>query len=235
MRGAYYGKGCPELDARNDGTALQGRRPLCETTRATCSGCSKVVWLARCAQLLQEFLDGCTAPGSAAAEVCTVTGTPAAQAPTCFFPPFPLWNAPTSCDAMRCAALRQHARYVDARKQRVASQGAEGPLQPWSCERRRGCRAGVSRTEAVLGAGGPLCASVVLASISPQASRRACREVEAEVRASRGARDDTMAAQSLVLPADGYNDQGQLSNRPATSVKRGVPCATSTVFAHWRA
>lgn len=50
--------------------------------------------------------------------------------------PFLLWNAPTSCDAMRCAAAAQHARYVDARKQRVASQGAERPLQPWFCERR---------------------------------------------------------------------------------------------------
>lgn len=43
-----------------------------------------------------------------------------------------------------------------------------------------------------------------------------------------------MEAQSLVFSADGYHDQGQLSNGLATSVKRGVPCATGTVFAHWR-
>lgn len=110
-----------------------------------------------------------------------------AQTPVCFSVSSLERTDELRCNALRCAT--QHARYVDARKQRVASQGAERPLQPWSCEKktRMPCR-GVLGVVAVLGAGGPLCASAVLASIASQASRRTCRRVEAEVRASRGAK-----------------------------------------------
>lgn len=49
------------------------------------------------------------------------------------------------------------------------------------------------------GRDGPLCASAILASIASQASRRTCREVEAEVRASRGARDHNESAVARIL------------------------------------
>lgn len=46
---------------------------------------------------------------------------------------------------------------------------------------------------------GPLCASAILASIASQASRRTCRKVEAEVRASRGARNHNGSAVARIL------------------------------------
>lgn len=155
-----------------------------------------------------------------------------AQTPACFSVSSLERTDELRCNALRCAT--QHARYVDARKQRVASQGAERPLQPWSCEKKDadavpGCLGVV----AVLGAGGTLCASAVLASIASQASRRTCRRVEAEVRASRGAKPRWQRSRSY-SPRTATTTRGQLSNGLATSVKRGVPCATGTVFAHWR-
>lgn len=113
-----------------------------------------------------------------------------AQTPSCF-----CVSSLERTDGLRCNALRCRcaARKVRGRKEATCGKPRDRTSASALVLRtkRRRCRAGMSRTVAVLGAGGPLCASAVLASIASQASRRTSRRREAEVRASRGARDDS--------------------------------------------
>lgn len=70
--------------------------------------------MARCAQLLQECLGGCTTPGSAADAVCTVTGSPGCSVGP---PAFPFPPSLERTDELLCAALRCAARKVRGRKE----------------------------------------------------------------------------------------------------------------------
>lgn len=139
--------------------------------------------MARCAQLLQECLGGCTTPGSAAAAVCTVTGSPGCSVgPPAF--PFPLpWSAPMSCYALRCTqgTWTQGSNVWQAK-------GPNAHFSPGLAKEDAGVVPGCLGLWPYWGRDVPLCASAILASIASQASRSLCRRVEAEVRASRDAR-----------------------------------------------
>lgn len=123
-----------------------------------------------------------------------------AQTPTCFSA-----SSLERTDELRCNALPLPLPLRST--QGTWAQGsnvwqAKGPnvrFSPGLAKEDAECRAGLSGTVAVLGAGGSLCACAVLASIASQASRRTCRRVEAEVRASRGARDDYGSADARIL------------------------------------